>query len=161
MIFFLNWKQIENKLKKIEKEVENMLKKNWTKSWTKVEKSWKKKLRKSWKKSWEKVKEKNEKKLKISWKKLKKKVEKSWKKVEKKLKKKLTGHVSSSLWSNVSKVTSLLGHSVMLWRLWLLVVTDKQSKGRTRSPIELLWTDKKSPCEKGDFSMKVVNGDIS
>ena len=38
-----------------------------------------------------------------------------------------SGHVSSSLWSNVSKVTSLLGHSVVLWTLWLLVVPD----GRT------------------------------
>ena len=37
-----------------------------------------------------------------------------------------SGHVSSSLWSNVSKVTSLWGHSVVLWRLWLLVVPDRQ-----------------------------------
>ena len=30
-----------------------------------------------------------------------------------------------SVWSNVSKVTSLLVHSMVLWRLWLLVVTDR------------------------------------
>ena len=30
----------------------------------------------------------------------------------------------------------------MFWRLWLLVVPDRQTKGRTRSPIELFWTAK-------------------
>ena len=41
-----------------------------------------------------------------------------------------SGHVSSSLWSNVSKVTSLLGHSVVLWTLWLLVLPDRRTKGQ-------------------------------
>ena len=36
-----------------------------------------------------------------------------------------SGHVSSPLWSNVSGVTSLWGHSVVLWRLWLLVWSDR------------------------------------
>ena len=36
----------------------------------------------------------------------------------------------SSHFSNVSKVTSLWGHSVVLWRLWLLVVTDRGTKGQ-------------------------------
>ena len=31
----------------------------------------------------------------------------------------------------------------MFWRLWLLVVPDQASKGRTLSPIELFWTAKK------------------
>ena len=52
--------------------------------------------------------------------------------------------VRSCLWSNISKVTSLWGHSVVLWRLWLLVVTDQPTKGQTRSPIELFWTAKNS-----------------
>ena len=32
------------------------------------------------------------------------------------------------LWSNVSKITSLQGHSVAFWRLWLLVVPNQGSK---------------------------------
>ena len=52
-------------------------------------------------------------------------------------------HVFSSLRSNVSKVTSLKGHSVMLWRLWL------SSKGQTMSPIELFCTAKKTKTKKG------------
>ena len=44
--------------------------------------------------------------------------------------------------SNVSGVTSLWGHSVVLWRLWLLVGSDQGTKQGTRSPIELLWTAK-------------------
>ena len=39
-------------------------------------------------------------------------------------------HGFSSLWTNVSKVTSLWGHSVVMWRLWLLVVPDRPSKGQ-------------------------------
>ena len=50
-----------------------------------------------------------------------------------------SSHDSSSLWSNVSTVTSLV-----LWRLWLLVVTDRGTKGRTMSPIELFWTANKA-----------------
>ena len=38
--------------------------------------------------------------------------------------------LSSKIVINVSKITSLLGHSVVLWRLWLLVVTDGPSKGQ-------------------------------
>ena len=34
----------------------------------------------------------------------------------------------------------------MLWRLWLLVVSDRQTDQGTRSPIELFWTAKKWPC---------------
>ena len=78
-----------------------------------LEISWKN-LKKRWKK------------LKKSWKKLKT----CWKKVEKNWQKKLTGHVSSSRWSNVSKVTSLWVHSVVLWRLWLLVWSEGPSKGQ-------------------------------
>ena len=33
-------------------------------------------------------------------------------------------------------------YSIVLWRLWLLVVPDGRSKGQTRSPIELFWTAK-------------------
>ena len=33
------------------------------------------------------------------------------------------------MWPNVSKVTSKEGHSVVLWRLWLLVWSDRPSKG--------------------------------
>ena len=31
-----------------------------------------------------------------------------------------SGHISSSLWSNISKVKSVLAHSVVLWIVWLL-----------------------------------------
>ena len=41
-------------------------------------------------------------------------------------------------------IKCLKGHkslgSVVLWRLWLLVVPDQLIKGRPRSPIELFWT---------------------
>ena len=45
------------------------------------------------------------------------------------------------VWSNVSKVTSLWGHSVVLWNS-LIVSGARQTKQGTRSPIELLWTAK-------------------
>ena len=52
-----------------------------------------------------------------------------------------SGRVFSSLWSNVSKVTSLWCHSVVLWRVWLLVwseqPTNQPTNQGTRSPIEL------------------------
>ena len=57
-----------------------------------------------------------------------------------------SGHVSSSLWSNVSKVTSVWGHSVVIWRLWLLVVPDQARDRQTRCPIELFWTAKNDIC---------------
>ena len=47
--------------------------------------------------------------------------------------------MSSKIVINVSKITSLWGHSVLLWTLWLLVVPNQG----TRSPIELFWTAKK------------------
>ena len=50
--------------------------------------------------------------------------------------------VSSSLWSNVSKVTSLEGHSVMS-KVKVPWVSQWVSELVTRSPIELLWTAKK------------------
>ena len=59
-----------------------------------------------------------------------------------------------SLWSNVSKVTSLWGHSVVLWRLWLLVWSDQASKGRTMSPIELFWTAKNTKNRRKNISRK-------
>ena len=38
----------------------------------------------------------------------------------------------------------------MLWRLWLLVVSDRQTNQGTRSPIELFWTANKiSPFQTG------------
>ena len=36
----------------------------------------------------------------------------------------------------------------MLWRLWLLVGSDRQTNQGTMSPIELLWTAKKTPVVK-------------
>ena len=39
-------------------------------------------------------------------------------------------------------VTSLLDHSVMLSRIWLLVVPNQGTKWQTMSPIELFWTAK-------------------
>ena len=36
----------------------------------------------------------------------------------------------------------------MLWRLWLLVGSDRATKGQTMSPIELFWTAKKTKRQK-------------
>ena len=47
-----------------------------------------------------------------------------------------SGHVSSSLWSNVSKVTSLWGRSLFLKS------KSTVSESLTRSPIHLFWTAK-------------------
>ena len=49
-----------------------------------------------------------------------------------------------------------LGHSVVLWRLWLLVLTEQASKGRTRSPIELFWTAKKGPRFSKMLMVRVI-----
>ena len=46
------------------------------------------------------------------------------------------------------------GHSLVLWRLWLLVVTDRQTKQGTRSPIELFWTAKKTKTNTKKFQEK-------
>ena len=51
-----------------------------------------------------------------------------------------SGHVSSSLWSNVSKVTSLKGGSLMSKSKSTL--SDSVSQWVTRSPIKLFWTAK-------------------
>ena len=51
-----------------------------------------------------------------------------------------SGHVSSSLWSDVSKVTCLLVHYLFVKSKSTL--TDWVSEWVTRSPIELFWTAK-------------------
>ena len=61
--------------------------------------------------------------------------------VKKKLSKCWSGHVSSSLWSNVSKVTSLQDGS-LLSKSKKSTVSQWVSESVTRSPIELLWTAK-------------------
>ena len=67
-------------------------------------------------------------------------------------------HVSSSLWSNVSRsqVSRFTLSSVVLWRLWLLVVTERPRDRQTRCPIELFWTAKNTTGKpasgvKGEF----------
>ena len=65
-----------------------------------------------------------------------------------------SGNVFSSLWSNVPKVTSVWDHSVGLWRLWLLVVTDRQ----TRCPIELFWTAKNKLKNNGGWGSMLMGG---
>ena len=43
----------------------------------------------------------------------------------------------------MSQRSQVKGHSVVLWRLWLLVVPEQARDQGTRSPIELFWTAKK------------------
>ena len=56
-----------------------------------------------------------------------------------------SGHISSSLWSNVSKVTGLSGRSLYIKTKSTL--SESVSDSVTRSPNELFWTAKKR-CKK-------------